>query len=878
MYHLKVTRVLYQTSKYAPVAVLQLDVSVPEEIDTRAQISAGLDQVGSGSPGSLLTPSGEASAIYIFCDLVLGLQRSVGHSAQYCRVRESDTTGEFRVFVEYEEEASALYAAEVATGLLNGVLEQREISELQTLLKEFEAFSRPRVLDSNARLLIDAARRQDIPVIRPLLSKSLYASAAEVQNSDFQLGWGIHQQRCNGAISEKLFSMNAMAQVLDRAQLYPKLLDAAIPMPAQDLEFLNRNQVRRAQRSARRIGYPVILRPRTIRLFQYRFPEDYVFGPLHNENQVALVANHLREKCRLDVWVESFVAGDQYRFLIMNGTVLSVVRCRPPMISGDGVQTIAELTGHLDDTDVLFRLQMSGLAMDSVLKAGIQLALRGSGSVNNGGSCENVTTEMPARFKELAVRVSERCGLGAFAGIDLIVEELSGTVEAPNCVVTNVVLDPDLRMFEQLSDKPHSIGDEYLAALFPDGTPSRIPIVAVTGTNGKTTTCRMVAQILRSAGLKTGLTCTDGVYLDNELLTAGDSSGVNGAIDVLVKADTEAAVLETARGGLAHTGIVFDHCDVGACTNVAAVHLGPYDIETVDEMAVHKRQVIERTTGTAVLNADDPSCLAMCEHTAAGEVILVASGVGHPAIKKHCEAGGKAIAVDASTGTPIIVLLTADDEITPIMAVIDIPATFGGAAHYNLMNAMSAIAISMGLGIEQAIVVSALKAFCMSVENTPGRLNEVTGFPFRVIADVANSAHALKALLGYIDRLPVRGKKIINFGANPQMADEGIKAFVNQAAGNFDLYILKNYFVDMNLVLKFRPYEEAPEMMKKELIRQGVPKDKIIVETDVMDSLASSLQNAQKGDLLVVLVRVAGDDKFKVIEMLEKNGKRTING
>ena len=173
MYQLKATRVLYQTSKYAPVAVLQLDITVPAEISSRAQISESLERIGSDGFQNLLPLSGETSAVCIYCDLALGLQQSVGHSVQYCRVQETDATLEQRVFIEYEEKASALYAAEVATGLLNGIAGQQDISQLQQVLDEFEVYSRLRVLDSNSRLLINAARRQDIPVIRPVLPRSL---------------------------------------------------------------------------------------------------------------------------------------------------------------------------------------------------------------------------------------------------------------------------------------------------------------------------------------------------------------------------------------------------------------------------------------------------------------------------------------------------------------------------------------------------------------------------------------------------------------------------------------------------------------------------------------------------------------------------------
>jgi len=874
MYHINATRVLYQTSKFAPVAVVQLDITVPAETSSRTQISESLDRIDSDGFENLLSLSGQSSAVSIYCDLALALQRSVGHSVQYCRVEEMDAAHEQRVFIEYEEEAAALYAAEVAVELLNGILAQQDSSQARQILEEFSEYARPRTLDSNTRVLIHAAGRQDIPVLRPGLPRSLYATAAEVHNSELQLGWGVYLQRCNGAISDKLVSLDALPQVLDRAKLYPKLVNASLPLPDQDLEFVNRNQARRAQRSAGRIGYPVILRPRAIRLFQYRFPEDYVFGPLSNDEQVGLVAKYLNENCGLDVWVESYVAGNLYHFLVINRKVLSVVHCKPPVITGDGVQTIAELTGHLDDTDVLFRLQLSGLAMDGVLKAGIQLALRNSGSFNHGGSCENVTLEMPAHFKELAIKVAEQSGLVALAGVDLIIDDMSENGEKPNCVISSVVPDPDLHTFEQLSDQPDRIGDTYMAALFPEGTSSRIPTVSVTGTNGKTTTCRMVTQILRAAGLKTGLACTEGLYMDKKLMTEGDLSGVSGAIYLFNAEDTEAAVLETARGGLAHTGIVFDHCDVGACLNIARDHLGEEGIETLDDMAVHKRQVIERTTGTVVLNAEDPRCLAMREHTAASEVVLVASSIDHPAIKRHREAGGKAMAVDAGTGTPMVVSLTSGNKITPIMAVNDIPAAMGGAAQYNLMNAMCAIAISMGLGIEKTIIVATLKEFTMSVENTPGRLNEVTGLPFRAFVDVAHNLPGLEAIVGFSNRLSTRGKKIINFSAPGYWSDEKIADFAKIAAGNFNLYVVKNRSMDRDETLEYRTYfEEVPDLIKKELVRQGVSEGKIMVELDVMDSLDACLRVVQEGDLLLVLTRISTDEKFQLIRKLETAAK-----
>ena len=860
----------------------------------RTSINAGLFQISAGSSGGSLSLPVDGSPEEIYGKLVIELQRYAGHAVQYFQVQTSDATSGYPILIEYEEQATALYAGELAAELLNAIMVNKSNSEADTLaalqqaLDEYVAFALPRCLDPNSRLLIQAANRHNIPLIR--LDQPPYMQPppeAELQNGRLQLGWGIHRQRCMGPIAEVFASQETLQQISDLGYLLPRLRKANIPIAAQDLEFVNRNQIRRAQRSARRIGYPVTLRPKVNNLFQYRLPEDHVFGPLHNDAQVGLAASYLREKADADIWVESHVEGKYYRFLILDQEVLSVVRCSPPTLIGDGIHTITELarlqaeaagdpvTHRIwyklaqGDRDVMFRLQLAGLTLDSVPEPGVPVALRRSGTAYNGGSFENVTNELSADYSTLALQVATLSGIGALAGVEMIIDDLSGPPQNPNCTVTHVTPAPDLHVHEELSeDNSNSIGDKYLSQLFPAGHPSRIPTVAVTGTNGKTTTSRMVARILSAAGLKVGLACSDGIYLDHHLLHSGDESGIWGANDVLMNPKMEAAVLETARGGMARYGIAFDRCNVGVCLNIAEDHLGQEGIETLDEMAVHKQQVIERTTDVAVLNAEDPRCLSMREHTEAKEVILIAYRADHPAVRAHCQAGGRAVVVDTAEQISAIALAKSGQPLENMMTVDDIPATIKGAARHNVYNALFAAATCLGLGIQKKHIIAGLKGFEMGVDSTPGRLNEIPGFPFKVLVDAAHNVHGFNALVQFTNQMSVNGKKIIIFGARGEFPDSIIREFAAVAAGSYDFYILTNYY--MGQEQKERTYTEVPEMLKQELLTHGVSTQHITIEPDILAAVDIGLGHAHDGDLLTVLVRVFGNDKWKVINKLKE--------
>jgi len=877
-YYLNTSRILYQNSKYAPVAVIRLELEIPgvktSEFN-QSLVYAALDEISKSNTGGVILLPLKDSPIEIYCDLVLALQRYGGHEAGYSRVVEIEAPDHnYQVFIEYEDPATALYAAELTTDLLNVFLDNPQGLDAETALalqqplEEFVRFAQVHRLDPNTRLLMVAAKAQDIPVLSLDQPWGMPTWPGALESSGVvQYGWGINQRRCQGPLPLGLVPRERLQQVADRALLLPHLKIAGIPLANQDLEFINRNQVKRAQRSARRIGYPVVLRPRTSDLFQYRFPDNLVFGPIWNDDQVALVAPYLREQAGVDVWVESAVAGDNYQFLILNNEVVSVFRCTPPTIVGDGVHTIAELARDqaetaddirlkktwLDlakgDKGLACRLQLANLGLDSVPVSGEAIALRGMGTDYNGGSCTEVSHDIPAHFSAIALKSAEEAGYQHLTGIDLTISNLSGPADLPNCVVVGVDPAPDLALYSKLSEEnQHEIPDRYLSLLFPAGRPARIPTVAVTGTNGKTTTCRMVTRILQAAGLKVGLSCSDGIYLDDEVLVQGDKSGVLGANEVLTDSRMEAAVLETARGNMANTGIAFDHCNVGACLNVAEDHLGQEGIETLDDMAIHKRQVIERTSGTAVLNAEDPLCLAMGGHTPARSVILTAHSANHPAIESHVSAGGRAVVLDSDSISQNIAIVE-NNEPRPLIEVKHIPATFEGSAFFNTENALAATAIALGLGIEEKSIKEGLHRFNMSIETTPGRMNLYQGLPFRLIVDHAHNAHGLNAFCKFIAQQGTTGKRIAVLFSIGDRSDDEILSNTGIVARHFDYFICRD-----PAQLHDREKGEIAQFTKSALMKHGVDESNIQVILDPITAIDEAIAIAQPGDLLVIFV------------------------
>ena len=394
---------------------------------------------------------------------------------------------------------------------------------------------------------------------------------------------------------------------------------------------------------------------------------------------------------------------------------------------------------------------------------------------------------------------------------------------------------------------PRDVAGPVIDMLFPPESPSRIPIAAITGTNGKTTTSRMLAHILKMSGKTVGLTSTDGVHIDGKLSVPGDMTGPVSANMILRDPSVDAAVLETARGGLLRGGMGYKNCDVAACLNVTSDHLGLRGIETLEQLAEIKRVPIEVATDAAVLNADDVYCLQMADYTDAKTLCYITMNPGHPLVKKHIRAGGMAFVLEEGMNGHMINIYDNEGN-SQLLWTHLIPATIEGRAMHNVQNAMfaAALAYNMGIGLED--IRHGLRTFDSSFFQAPGRTNIYNEHSFKVILDYAHNAAAVTAMCNLVDRFEPEGQRIIVLSAPGDRRDEDIRAIAEIASGHFDHFVCK---CDDNR--RGRGQSEVAEMIKEQLLACGVDASRIDVIPDEHEATEKALEMARPGDLLLVL-------------------------
>ena len=384
-----------------------------------------------------------------------------------------------------------------------------------------------------------------------------------------------------------------------------------------------------------------------------------------------------------------------------------------------------------------------------------------------------------------------------------------------------------------------------LDMLFPPGTPTRIPIAAVTGTNGKTTTARMLAHVFKMTGQTVGLTTTDGVYIDGHKSVEGDMTGPTAVRMVLRDPSVEVAVLETARGGLLRRGMGYRKCDVAACLNVQADHLGLRGVDTLEDLALVKRIPIEVARKTAVLNADDPLCLRMADHTPAEHVCYVTMNPAHALVKEHVRSGGRAVVLEEGISGQMITLYDREAHM-PLLWSHQIPATLDGRAAHNVQNAMfaAAMAYSMELGLED--IRHGLQTFDATFFQVPGRMNIFDEHPFKVILDYGHNPEAVRAMVRLVERLGAKGRRICVLSAPGDRRDEDVREIARLCAGRFDHYVCRR-----DDSLRGRESDEVPMMLRETLLEQGVDSSAIDVIPEEPPALDAALRMARKDDVLL---------------------------
>ncbi len=846
-----------------PVIRLTLDLGALEQwptsrlgapfIDGLLAALPGLREHGCsyGEPGGFVRRMTEDEGTWlghVIEHVAIELQNIAGIPVTFGKTRTAGTEGVYFVVYEYEQRDEGLEAGELALRLVASLL-PAEVTPAGIVPDDWDwtaqrdsfiRFAQRRALGPSTASLVHAAEDRGIPWMR-LNSQSL-----------IQLGHGRHQQRIQATITGRT-SYIAVELASDKEETNKILGQLGLPVPKQELVQSEDS----AARAARRIGYPVVVKP-------YNGNHGRAVAiHLTTDEQVRVAFKAAQEVSR-SVIVESFQAGDDHRLLVVNGELVAATKRTPGHVVGDGKHSVAELVeivnadprrgvGHekvltrlaLDD-QALRLLADKGYDAATVPAAGETIFLRSTGNLSTGGTATDVTDIIHPDNREMAERAIKAIGLDV-GGVDFLTPDITESYRKHGGAICEVNAAPGFRMHSAPSEgKARDVAGPVIDMLFPAGSPATVPLAAVTGTNGKTTTARMLAHICKMAGFVPGLTTTDGVYIDGVRTVEGDMTGPVATRIVLSDPTIDVAVLEVARGGLLRAGMGTRYVDVGAVLNVKSDHLGLKGIGTLEELAEVKRIVVEVARDTAVLNADDPLVLRMASYTEAKHLCYVTTNPGHAIVREHIRAGGRAVSLESGVNGSMITIYDKGAHI-PLMWTHLIPATMEGRAMHNVQNAMVAAAMGFSMGIKLEMIRQGLRTFDTTFFQAPGRANVFNEHPFKVILDYGHNAHAVDAMCQLALRLDVSGRRIVVLAAPGDRRDEDIVEIARAAAGHFDHYICRR-----DDGLRGRDGDEVPQMLAEALIAAGVPAERIQQIPDEQQAVDAALAMARQGDLVLV--------------------------
>lgn len=844
-------------------------------------------------PGGLVRRMREGTWLgHIAEHVILDLQSLVGERVTYGKTRSvKGRPGVYNVLYTYREERLGLAAAIMGLRLVDSLLPPhlQGVDGLERLVRadlgacrtdgafDFEGelaalrrLARRFTLGPTTQSLVSEAARRGIPFLR-LDDDSLV-----------QLGHGRHQQRVRASITGRTSHIATMT-ASDKA-LTKTLLDrAGLPVPRGSVV----TTADEAVTAARRLRGQAVTKP---------LDGNHGRGVslnLTSDDQVRRGFEEARTHSR-HVVVEQHFQGHDHRVLVVGGEVVAVAERVPAQVVGDGTRSIEALVAEVNadprrgegHEQVMTRIRLdahvdqvlaaAGWTRASVPPAGQVVVLRDTANLSTGGTAVDRTDVIHPDNATVARRAAQVIGLDV-AGIDLICPDITQSVHDTGGGIVEVNAAPGFRMHLQPSEgAARNVAAPVLDMLFPPGVPCRMPVISITGTNGKSTTARMVAHILKQAGYRVGLTTSNGIYIGGEQIVSGDTTGPRSAKVVLSDPTVDVAVLETARGGILREGLGFDRCDVGAVLNVQPDHLGLGGIETVEDLAWVKSLIVEVVdrNGTSVLNADDPLTFRM-RRQARGQVILFSMrGGGNcaPEVQAHIAAGGAAVVREPTMLGDELVLYQASQR-RPILRARDIPATLGGYAWMNVQNALAAAAIAAAQGVPLSVIRTALRSFTTSFEQNPGRLNVYDGHPFRVLLDYAHNPAGLALLGELVPHLrPHQGRVIGVMGVAGDRRDEDIREMGALAARTFDELIVRE-----DELRRGRAVGEGARLITEGALKGGLAPAQLRTILPEPEAVDAALRLAAPGDLVVILVTEV-EDTWQQILKFDSAGRAPTPG
>lgn len=767
--------------------------------------------------------------------LIIELQNRLGYAVNHGKTRQIGNSSKYYIIYEYINEALAIECGKKAIEMVKAFAEGSEI-DVEKILNYLIRLSAETDMGPTTRAIYAAAKQRGIPVSRI------------VDSSILRLGYGKYTKTIQASLTENS-SCIAVDIVSDKQLTKRILMDNNIPVPCgftvQNLE--------EAVEAAQKVGYPLVVKP--IDSNQGKGVTVNIF----DENQLERAFNDARGYSR-KVIVERYVKGKDYRVLVIGGKVSAVAERRPPEVIGDGRSTVKELVAtenrnphrgvdhekpltYIKLDEIACRcLENQGLTVDSVPENGKIIRLRQNGNISTGGTAKNCTEEIHPKNAHYAITAARAVGLDV-AGIDISTEDISIPIDFNAGAIIEVNAAPGLRMHLHPSEgQPVDVAGHILDMLYPDGNAS-IPVVAITGTNGKTTTTRLIRHTLSLMGLTVGMTSTSGIYIGNECVQKGDTTGPVSAGVVLANKKVEAAVLETARGGIVRKGLGYDLADVAVLTNISDDHLGIDGINTLEDLAKTKALVVEavKPEGYAVLNADDGMTSYVLERVTS-KVILFGRSISNPLFKKHCRKAEN-IAVYVKDN---YIWIIKEGKRIPIISLEDIPITYGGLVDCNIENSLAAISALIGLNIPVDVIKSGMSTFKPDIKLNPGRFNIFDMGPFKVMIDYSHNIAGYSAVIKFMQKM--KAKRLVGIVGMPgDRLDSNMKEVGELCAKSFGKIYIKE-----DIELRGRKRGEVAAILKDSILNVGYRAEAIEVILSETVALEKAMLDAQPGDLIAL--------------------------
>lgn len=811
-----------------------------------------------GEPGGFFKRVEEGTWMgHVIEHIALEIQTLAGMETGFGRTRGTGNPGEYNVVFAYTEEEVGKFAAKSAVRIAEALI-SGENYDLAADIQEMRELREANRLGPSTGSIVDEAVTRGIPWLR--LNKY----------SLVQLGYGANQKRIQATVASTTGSI-AVEIACDKEDTKDILEDNGIAVP--------RGRIVRSEEglfdAIARIGYPVVTKP---------VNGNHGRGATTNitNDEDAKIAFAAAQEHSRSVIVEKFITGFDFRLLVINHQFVAGAKRTPASVVGDGKSTIQELIDEVNkdprrgyghekvltaikvdhQTEVI--LKELGLTLDSVVPKDELLLLKPTANLSTGGTAEDITDIVHPYNVFMAERISKIIGLD-ICGIDIIAPDLSTPIDENGGAVIEVNAGPGFRMhLAPTHGLARNVAGNVVDMLFPPGEPFKIPIIAISGTNGKTTTTRLMAHIVRNMGYKVGFTTSDGIYIQNRMLQKGDCTGPVSAEFVLRDPTVNYAVLETARGGILRSGLGFGNCNVAIITNIAADHLGLKGINTIEELARVKAVVAESVLpeGYAILNADDDLVYDMRKNLQCN-VAYFSMDENNPRIVEHCRKGGLAAIYENG-----YITISKGEWKMRVEKAVNIPLTFRGRAKFNIANVLPTVLAAFIQGFKIADIKSALETFIPSPAQTPGRMNMFRFKDFDLMLDYAHNPAGFKAIADFLENVEATEKIGIIAGVGDRR-DEDIFELGALSAKMFDKIIIRQ---DKNL--RGRSEEDLIALMKKGISSIDANKEVMIIPKE-SEAIDYAVSNAIKDSFIVICSDVVPDALEQVKRLHEAEDRFT---